>query len=343
MLKRLPTFLPRIAVLVIVALAATAGLTFAAGSKVASAPAVPTVDTTVAPPLVVPDVRNQAFVFAKGALADAGFAWRVAGSVHGYAANIVVSQSPAAGSHLIDTGAPLVTLTLKRNGSYTEAGDASDTSPYPGTVVQPSDLAGNAIGPANPAPTDGVPAVKTPKAVKKPAKAPAKTPAKATAAPETAATTPATTATTPATTGTTPATPATTPATTTATPATEPTAAKTAKTAPDATGPKTRPVAFTVPGAKKEPLDEMPLPDRAKALMTWLDAHHAKSTAAATYWLYQNEWIVTGAKLGWWHGAEALQTLIAVDRHAQSLWGIGAKSAVTAQQALDEVRAKAKS
>jgi hypothetical protein len=330
MLKRLPTFLPRIAVLVIVALAATAGLTFAAGSKVASAPAVPTVDTTVAPPLVVPDVRNQAFVFAKGALADAGFAWRVVGSVHGYAANIVVSQSPAAGSHLIDTGAPLVTLTLKRNGSYTEAGDASDTSPYPGTVVQPSDLAGNAIGPANPAPTDGVPVVKTPKAVKKPAKTPAKTPAKATPAPQTAAATPATT----------PASTATTPATTTATP---PAAAKTAKAAPEATWPKTRPVAFTVPGAKKEPLDEMPLPDRAKALMTWLEAHPAQSAAAATYWLYQNEWIVTGAKLGWWRGAEALQTLIAVDRHAQSLWGIGAKSAVAAQQALDEVRAKAKS
>ena len=77
--------------------------------------------------------------------------------------------------------------------------------------------------------------------------------------------------------------------------------------------------------------------------MTWLDAHPTKSAAAATYWLYQNEWIVTGAKLGWWHGAEALQTLIAVDRDAQSLWGIGAKSAVAAQQALDEVRAKAKS
>ena len=94
MARRLPSFLPRIAVLVLVALGATAGLTFAAGSQVASAPAVPTVDTAPAPPLVVPDVRNQAFVFAKGTLEDAGFAWRVAGSVHGYAANIVVGQSP---------------------------------------------------------------------------------------------------------------------------------------------------------------------------------------------------------------------------------------------------------
>ena len=87
----------------------------------------------------------------------------------------------------------------------------------------------------------------------------------------------------------------------------------------------------------------MPLPDRAKALGTWLDAHRTKSTKDAAYWLYQNEWIVTGAQLGWWHGADALQTLIAVDRRAQSLWGIGAKSASAAQQALDEVRAKAKS
>jgi hypothetical protein len=77
--------------------------------------------------------------------------------------------------------------------------------------------------------------------------------------------------------------------------------------------------------------------------MTWLDTHQTKSPAAAKYWLYQNEWIVTGATMGWWHGAEALQTLVTVDRHAQSLWGIGAKSASAAQQALDEVRAKAKS
>jgi len=97
-----------------------------------------------------------------------------------------------------------------------------------------------------------------------------------------------------------------------------------------------------VPGARKEPLDEMPLPNRAKALGQWLDAHQAESPAAAKYWLYQNEWIVAGAKLGWWHGAEALKTLIAVDHRTQSLWGIGAKSESLAQQALDEVRAKAK-
>jgi hypothetical protein len=327
MARKLPTFLPRVAALVLVALGATAGLTLAAGSQVASAPAVPTVDTAPTPPLIVPEVRNLAFVFAKGTLADAGFAWQVVGPVDGFAANIVGTQSPAAGTPVIDTGAPLITLTLRRNGSYKQLGEATNTSPYPGTVVQQADLAGNAIGPA-------APAAKTPT-----------TPAKTTTAP--AATTTATTATTPAKT-TKSATPAkttksATPAKTTksATPATKPAGATTAKSTP-AAWPQTRPVAFVVPGATKEPLDEMPLPDRAKALGTWLDSHKTKSTKDAAYWLYQNEWIVTGAQLGWWHGADALQTLIAVDRRAQSLWGIGAKSASAAQQALVEVNAKAK-
>jgi len=97
-----------------------------------------------------------------------------------------------------------------------------------------------------------------------------------------------------------------------------------------------------VPGARTEPLDEMPLTDRAAALGKWLDAHKTKTAAGAKYWLYQNEWIVTGAKLGWWRGAEALKTLIAVDRRTQTLWGIGAKSALAAEQTLRAVQARAK-
>ena len=242
MARTLPTYLPRIAVLVLVALGATAGLTLAAGSAVPSAPAVPTVSTAPPPPLLVPDVRNQAFVFAKGTLADDGFAWRVAGSVRGYAANVVVSQSPAAGTHVIDTGAPLITLTLKRNSSYTQAGAPSDVSPYAGTAIQVSDLAGNPIGPAAPA-------------------KPKKTKAAATPAPATpAATTPAVA--TPAATTPNVATPTKTTAAAPATPAPK----ATAKPSSKAAWPATRPPAFTVPGAKKEPLDEMPLPDRAKEL-----------------------------------------------------------------------------
>jgi beta-lactam-binding protein with PASTA domain len=310
MADRLPSFLPRIAILVLVALAATAGLTFAAGGQMPSSPTVPTVTATPVPPVVVPDVRNQAFVFAKGALEEAGFAWQVNGSVRGYPSNIVVAQSPAAGTRLVDTGDPRITLTLKRS-AYPQTGEPADTSPYDATAPAPADLAGNPIGPAAPAPT---PEAATPKAA---------TPAKATAAPATPAATTAT-----------PAAPA-----TSATPATP--AATPAKKA--AAWPQHRPVAFVVPGAAREPLDEMPLPDRAKALSKWLDSHQTKTRAAAGHWLYQNEWIVTGAKLGWWRGGEALKTLIALDQRTQALWGIGAKSAAAAQLALREVEAKAKS
>jgi hypothetical protein len=297
----MPSFLPhplvtRVAILVLVALGATAGLTYAAGSQLASPPAAQTVSTAPPAPVVVPDVRNQAFVFAKGALEEAGFSWRVSGAVKGYAANVVVSQSPAAGSRVVPTGAPLVTLTLKRNGSYPQTGEAEDVSPYAATAVEPTDLAGNPIGPAAHARKTAA------------APAPASKPA----------------------------------ATTAATPAAPTPAATAAKAAPEATLPQRRPAAFVVPGAAKEPLDEMPLPDRATALGTWLDAHPSKTAAAAQHWLYQNEWIVTGAKLGWWRGAEALKTLIAVDRRAQTRWGIGAKSAGVAEQALAEVQSRSK-
>ena len=71
-------------------------------------------------------------------------------------------------------------------------------------------------------------------------------------------------------------------------------------------------------------------------------SHPKKSTANVKHWLYQNEWIVTGAKLGWWHGADALTTLIAADRRAQQQWGIGAKSAAIAAHALSDVESKTK-
>ena len=307
MADRLPTFLPRLAVLVLAALGATAGLTYAAGSQLAAAPAVPTVTTPPAPPLIVPDVRNQAFVFAKGALEEAGFAWQVAGSVHGYSSNIVVSQSPAAGTRLVDAGAPRITVTLKR-GPYAQEGEPADVSPYDATAPQPADLAGNPIGPAAPAPSTRqtvLPGATQPSAA-------------ATTATTTTEQTPAVTA----------------PTTTTAAPAAAPKVAT--------KWPQSRPAAFKVPGARPEPLDEMPLPDRAKALGKWLDAHPAKTAAAAKYWLYQNEWILTGAKLGWWRGSEALKTLATVDDHAQTLWGIGAKSAAAARTALAEIAAKSK-
>ena len=280
--ERLPIFLPRIAVVVLVALAASAGLTFAAGKQIQAsapkaAPAAPRKIETV----VVPDVRNQAFVFAKGQLQDLGFAWRVGGSVHGYAANTVVSQSPPAGTKLINTGSPLVVVTLARNGKYAQTGAPEDASPYNGTPLRLADVA--------------VAPVAAPKA-----KTTTQTKAKA-----------------------------------------APASAKHATVAP-AAAQAARPPDFVVAGARKEPLDEMPLPARAAKLGAWLTAHPKNSTANVQHWLFQNAWIVAGARMGWWHGAEALRTLVAVDARTETTWGIGGKSQALARRALAEVEARAK-
>jgi hypothetical protein len=280
--ERLPIFLPRIAVVVLVALAASAGLTFAAGKQIqASVPkAAPTAPRKIET-VVVPDVRNQAFVFAKGQLQDLGFAWRVGGSVHGYAANTVVSQSPPAGTKLINTGSPLVVLTLARNGKYAQTGAPEDASPYNGTPLRLADVA--------------VAPVAAPKA-----KTTTQTKAKA-----------------------------------------APASAKHATVAP-AAAQAARPPDFVVAGARKEPLDEMPLPARAAKLGAWLTAHPKNSTANVQHWLFQNAWIVAGARMGWWHGAEALRTLVAVDARTETTWGIGGKSQALARRALAEVEARAK-
>jgi len=70
------------------------------------------------PPGSYPDVERQVYVFAKGILQDAGFAWQVEGSVRGYAANTVAIQQPAPGTRVRDTGAPLVVLRLVANAHY---------------------------------------------------------------------------------------------------------------------------------------------------------------------------------------------------------------------------------
>jgi beta-lactam-binding protein with PASTA domain len=118
---------------VVVALGATT-ITYAAGRQLQSVP--PPSGSTVPKPatVIVPDVRRESFVFAKGQLQDAGFAWKVRGSVQGYSANTVVSQSPAPGTKLIDTGAPLITVTLERNKAYPSSGEPEDTSPYSPTA-----------------------------------------------------------------------------------------------------------------------------------------------------------------------------------------------------------------
>ena len=104
--------------------------------------------------------------------------------------------------------------------------------------------------------------------------------------------------------------------------------------------PPRRPAAFHVPGARKEPLDEITLPARARRLEAWLTPSRGFTTANLRYWLYQHAWIVTGARFGWWHGAEALRLLIRVDRRVESRWGIGYRSEAAARQVLAEVAAK---
>ena len=209
-------------------------------------------------------------------LEDKGFAWRVAGSVRGYASNTVVKQSPAPGTKLIQTGSPLITVTLARNASYPQTGAPEDSSPYTPTPLRLADAAVAA------APKLALPTVTTPQA-------------------------------------------------------TQTTAATAATTAP-----VKRPPDFVVPGAKPEPLDEIPLPARAAKLGTWLAAHPKPTNANVKYWLYQNAWIVDGARMGWWHGADALRTLIAVDQRTENLWSIGGKSETIARRALTEVAARSK-
>jgi PASTA domain len=271
MALRIATRLPRLAVVGVVLLLASATLAVGAAKRISAVPKGAPAPVPVAT-VVVPDVTGQAFVFAKGTLEDTGLAWKVVGSVHGYAVNRVAKQLPAAGTTLKDTGAPTITVTLERT-SYPEKGEPEDVSPYIGTSVQAIGLKPAATTPAAAAPVAPAPAV-APKATK-------------TAAP--------------------------------------------AKRPPD----------FVVAGAPKEPLDEMPLPQRAKLLSAWI-ATHPETPANARHFLYQHSWIVTGAEFGWWHGAEALRRLIAVDQTADKRWGIGRKSELVARKALAEVEARVK-
>jgi beta-lactam-binding protein with PASTA domain len=84
---------------------------------------------------IVPDVQNQMFVFASGMLEDAGFGWKVRGSVGGYPANVVVSQSPKPGTHVLDTGSPTITLQLVP-GKGPQLGEPQNRSPYGASLIR---------------------------------------------------------------------------------------------------------------------------------------------------------------------------------------------------------------
>jgi len=298
MAMRLGVIVPRLFVIVVVALLATATITFAADTR--GGPAVPAAaQLTSKQVLLVPDVRGQAYVFAKSTLEESGFAWRVSGSVQGYSSNLVSGQSPAPGSRVYDTGAPAIALNLKVNSRYPQAGTPENASPFAGTAVR---LVGVVAPKAKPK-VKVKPKVKAkPKVKVKP-----KMKAKPVVKPK---------------------------------PKARPHAAP--KPKPKAKPRPARPAAFNVPGAKAEPLDEISLPNRARRLDAWVSSHRSPTNANVSYWLYQHSWLVTGAHLGWWHGAQALELLIQVDRKVQRVWGIGARSERLARAALADVRRRSR-
>jgi hypothetical protein len=150
MAVRLAALLPRAVLVAVIWVLATAAFTLAADSTIVG-PSRSSSKSAAAKPteLMVPSVTGQAYVFAKGILEDSGFAWRVSGSVRGYSSNRVLTQSPAAGTRVIDTGAPTVVLRLVR-GPYAELGRPDDASSYAGTPIRLANLAA-ATSPAAPA------------------------------------------------------------------------------------------------------------------------------------------------------------------------------------------------
>jgi hypothetical protein len=148
MALRIATRLPRLVIVGVVLLLASATLAVGAAKRLTAVPEGAPAPVAAAT-LVVPDLSGQAFVFAKGTLEDTGFAWQVIGSVHGYAANKVARQSPPPGTRVRDTGAPTISVTLKRT-AYPEKGSPENVSPYLGTSVQPVGLASTSVTPAAP-------------------------------------------------------------------------------------------------------------------------------------------------------------------------------------------------
>jgi len=124
--------LPRVTAVAAVVLLVSATISLAADKPGAPKPA-----THAAPQrqvMTVPNVTNQMFVFASGMLEDGGFGWKVRGTVGGYPSNLVVGQSPKPGTHVIDTGAPTITLRLIRKGA--QLGEPQNRSPYGASVVR---------------------------------------------------------------------------------------------------------------------------------------------------------------------------------------------------------------
>src|SRR5205085_10850524 len=86
---------------------------------------------------------------------------------------------------------------------------------------------------------------------------------------------------------------------------------------------KRRPPAFAVADAPKEPLDEIPLTERAQRLRTWLGRHPRPTSANVPYWPHQNSRVVPGARFRWLHGARALRRLRPANERAPARCAAG--------------------
>ncbi len=130
--------LPRVLALMPLAALATVAAALAVGPSSSESALRPVVAQPVAveQPLVIPDVRGQAHVFAKVVLEEAGFAWRVAGPVRGYAGNVVVRQRPEPGTRVHDTGQPMITLELAGEGAQPHYGRPENRSAYRGSRIR---------------------------------------------------------------------------------------------------------------------------------------------------------------------------------------------------------------
>jgi|SRR5204863_4969791 len=125
--------LPRATAFAAAVLLVSATISLAADKPVAKKPTVHAHATKQT--MVVPNVGHQLFVFASGMLEDAGFGWKVRGSVHGYPTNLVVSQSPKPGTRVVDTGAPTITLHLAQ-GHGAALGQPQDRSSYGASLIR---------------------------------------------------------------------------------------------------------------------------------------------------------------------------------------------------------------
>ena len=142
--------LPRVLALMPLAALATVAAALAVGPSSSASALRPVAAQPVAveQPLVIPDVRGQAHVFAKVVLEESGFGWKVRGRVRGYSANVVVRQVPEPGTRVYDTGQPMIVLELARGGAGAEHGNPENRSSYGGTRIRLFDAP--SVPPASP-------------------------------------------------------------------------------------------------------------------------------------------------------------------------------------------------